>query len=237
MTFAEMVAEVIKVTVRPDMGFETDGGDGRIVSALQSSLSFLHAEQLYFRDIRQGQLKFNLLAYVQTFGTASVARWRQLAYARKDDPTLLMYQQNPSNLPPLFNSVGAFNTQQSMAQFYIYDVNNLFDNYNTERLDVGYQAGDAVFLKSSSAFQYVRLGWYTFPNLDYSNNEVRFDSFIARDFPWAAIYHSAATIFSVVGQQDQTRMMNDPRNGIVTQHLKALRDSNILAAPLQGSTD
>jgi hypothetical protein len=177
MDFPTLVAEVVKDTNRPDMS-SLQGGDGQIEQKVASSTLYLHSMDYFLKDILEASVIFDQAAFIQTLDTTEFPRFRSLAYARKDDPTLSSFQQNPSILPPLFNSSGAVNMQQSMAMFELITADSIFDElrYGSEKLDVMYQAGDVVNFKSSSSFKQLRFGWYAFPNVDTSANGVNFKS-------------------------------------------------------------
>lgn len=233
MTFAEIVDAVILDTLRPDMGLVASGGDGRIPLSVQASLTYLHGLETWYKDIQQVELVFDAAGYIQVMDTSALPRFRNLNYLRKWDPSINTYQSgSPSILPPLYNSYGAVNPNQSLAFFKIIDPKNILDSYDSEKLDVAYQAGIGIYLKSSSSFQFVKCGYYQFPNLDYSDNERLFDSWIARDFPYAAIALAVSRVFQIVGQQDKHRAMNDRETGEVARQLAVLRQNSIVAEPM-----
>lgn len=227
MNFSDLVTKVVNDTNRPDMD-SSQGGDGQIQDKIINSTLYLHTLDYFYKDIQKTQIVFDAPAYIQQLETQVFPRYRALAYARKDDPTMAVYQQNPSILPPLFNSFGAVNFAQSMPMFKEIKPDKIFDiyGYESERLDVMYQAGDLINFKSSSNFQFLLFAYYAFPNVDISNDGANFDSWIARDFPFAIIYHAASAIFSSTGKQEVARKYDGP-GGHVPTWINNLLISNI----------
>lgn len=238
MNFQELVDEVIAQTTRPDMGLISNGGDGRIPRAILAATYKLHCLDYFFKDIQPARIVFDAAGYVQTLDTSVLPRYRSMAYIRKYDPSIDNSQLDPNILPPLYNNVGAVNPTQSMAFLDPITPAEVLDSYGSERLDVYYQAGDTVFIKTSSSITQALFGWYRFPNIDSSNNYANYDSFIAREFPYAITFSAVAAIYSAIGKQDQARKLESPYNpktgeaGEVWMHVMALKRSNIL---VQGS--
>jgi hypothetical protein len=90
-------------------------------------------------------------------------------------------------------------------------------------------------VKSATALQYVLAGWYGYPNVDTKNNGLNFDSWIARELPYAIIYDAASKIFQMIGQQETSRKYDAPETpgsdgGLVQQQIRMLRIGNTVAA-------
>lgn len=206
MNLSQLSAAVVIETKRPD--FDTfSGGDGTIQQKIAAATLFLHGMDFFLKDICETKVVFDAAGYIQQLDSTEIPRFRRMYYARKWDPTLQIYQQNPTILPPLFNSVGAVNPTQSLAFFEIIDADKIFDNYHykQERADVAYQAGDTLTFKSSSSFAQMLFGYYQYPNVDTSSEGKNFSSWIARDHPFAIIYHAASSIFAQIGKQETSR--------------------------------
>lgn len=223
MTFQEIVNAVVAETGRPDMD-SSQGGDGQIQQYVQKATAFLHSMDFFFRDIVPVTVQFDLPAYIQTLQTPIFPRYRSLAYARKNDPTMGQYQQNPSLLPPLFDSNHAVNWKQSMAMFTQIALDKIFDEYGygTEKLDVMYQAGDTVFFKSSSSFSNILFAYYAFPDI----NPQTYTSWIARDFPFAIVSVASANIFDATGKDAAARKLDSP-DGTIAFWTRNILMSNI----------
>ena len=215
MNLAQLSAAVVIETKRPDMD-TFSGGDGTIQQKIVAATLFLHGMDFFLKDIAETLVVFDQAAYLQTLDCTEIPMFRRMYYARKWDPTLQTYQQNPTILPPLFNSVGAVNPTQSLAFFKIIDADHIFDNYNykQERTDVAYQTGDTLSFKSSSSFAQMLFGYYKFPNTDTSGTGQNFSSWIARDHPFAIIYHATSSIFAMIGKQESSRKYDSPASPV-----------------------
>lgn len=231
MNFSELVAAVIVETKRPDMGFISTGGDGTIPQKIAAATLTLHGMDFFYKDIKTAQIAFDTAAYIQTLDIRGIARYRSCSFFRKNDPTLATYQQNPTILPPLFNNVGAVNFNQSMAFLELITPDDVLDSYGAERIDVFYQAGDTLFIKSSSAVAFALFGWYAWPNADpgTDGSYPNYDSWIAETFPFAIIYHASSSIFAQTGKQDQSRKYDNPQTGLVPEQIRNLLISNVTA--------
>jgi hypothetical protein len=217
MDFGELVAAVVTDTNRPDMD-SSQGGDGQIQQAVARATAYLHTVDFFIRDIKKINIQFDQPAFIQTLETTILPRYRALSYARKNDPKLATFQQNPTLLPPLYNSHLALNFVQSMAMFTKIDIDHIFDDYgySSEKLNVMYQAGDTLFFKSDSSFSNMLFGYYAFPNVDTTNNGENFESWIARDFPYAIISVAISAIFNNTGKADVAKKYDAPDGSIAT---------------------
>lgn len=219
MTFTELVEAVYVETNRPDMVAETQ-------NAILSSLLKLHCCEFFYKDIAQTDIVFDEARYVQTLGTNNFPRYRSLCYFRKNDPTLAAFQQNPSLLPPLYSSAG-LPTSTSMGFLKVITPDNIFDEYNAEKLDVCYQAGQTLFMKSGTALQFGLVGYYQFPNLS-PTNPTQFTSWIATEMPWAVVYDAASAVLQKIGMTDAARKYDNPENGLAPTHRHILIMNNIV---------
>lgn len=227
MTFEELVEEVAVKTNRPDMGFEEDGGDGRIPRAVRTSLLTMHNKDYFYRDIQPAQVVFDTPSYIQLLDVDALPRYKSIAYIRKWDSSFLASQSDPTILPPLYNTVsGIVSANDALAFIEIIDPSNILDGYGIEKQNVGYQINDAFYIKSSTAFQKALYGFYQFPILDIANKGVLINSWIAKLFPFAITMHAASAIFTAIGQQDVSRKMDSP-GGEVAEQVEELIKSNV----------
>ena len=223
MSFSDLVAQVVIETSRPDMTFIEAGGTGEIPRALQAATLKMHGLDFFSKDILSAQAIFNAAAYIQTLDTTTLARYRQIAYIRKWDPTLA-----DSQLNPLLSTSSSANPSDALALLQIIDIDDIFDDYGSEKVNVCYQAGYTIWIKSSTSLAYAQMGWYAYPNVDISNSGANFTSWIANTYPYALIYDASSKIYSGTGQQDQSRKFDSPegQGGLVQgEIMRILRDN------------
>lgn len=236
MNFTELVNAVITDINRPDMGFVSQGGDGQIPQAVVSSTLKMHGLDFFYKDIKTARIIFDTAAYIHDLDLTGFARFRSISYVRKDDPSLASYQQNPTLVPPLFSGTGAVNFKQSMHFLKILSPDDILDSYGVEKLDVAFQAGDSLYIKSSSLLQYALIGWYAFPNVDTTIvngvDGANFYSWIARDYPYAIVYDASSAVLQSIGETDASRayMATTPgAEGQAVRHRINLVNSSIVA--------
>lgn len=135
MNLAELQAEVILITGRPDRVAET-------LAAVKAATMKAHVSDYYPKDIYETALSFSTAEYEQDFEVATfIPRYRAINYARKYD--------NDSSTP------GAF--------FTLIDPRNVLDSYGVARTDICYAGGAEIHFKSSTEFQYCLFGCYVHP--------------------------------------------------------------------------
>lgn len=233
MNFTQLVNAVYTETNRPDLVAET------IQKVLASALK-LHCCDFFYKDIATTEAIFDAAAYIQTLDVSAFPRYRSLSYFRKNDPSLSTYQQNPTILPPLYTASGQ-PSNLSMGFFRVITPDDILDEFLQEKFDVCYQAGQTLFFKSSTAVQYGLVGWYQYPNLDYTLDangnpvdSINFDSWVAREFPHAIYYDAASAVLQTIGMTDAARKYDAPAGngfdgGLATQAMKSLIMNNIVA--------
>lgn len=219
MNLADLQAAVYTETNRPDLVAETQ-------QKILASILKIHCMDFFYKDIATTEAIFEAAAYVQTLDTTDFPRYRALSYFRKNDPSLSAYQQNPTLLPPLYSSVGA-PTSLSMGFLKVITPDDILNEYNQEKLDVCYQVGATLMMKCSTAIQYGLVGWYQYPNI--STDPTAFDSWIAREFPYAIIYDAASAVLQSIGMTDAARKYDDPRSGLATTNMNIVVMNNIVA--------
>lgn len=224
-----LVDSVYAETARPDMVVET-------LSSIVASTMRMHGIDYWYKDIRSAQVVFDEAAYLQVLDTQDLPRFRNPSYMRKNDPSLATYQQNPSILPPLTSNIAGIpvSVVQTMKFLKLLTPDDILDSYMAEKVDVYYQVGASIMIKSSTSLQYVLAGWYAYPNTDTRNNGANFDSWIARENPYAIIYDAASKIFQMIGQLDTSRKYDAPAGptsdgGLIQQQIKMLTVSNVVA--------
>jgi hypothetical protein len=167
MTFAELLAAVIVKTNRPDLVAET-------TLAIQHATLQCHRSDKYLRDIYETAVAFSTSDYIQTLDyKALLPLWRGIKYLRK------------------YDAVGG----TAGMELQPISVDQTFDSYNIERVNVYYLAGSAYQIKCDTSEQYFLLGCYLNPNTDTSN----FSSWVAQDYPFAIVYKAAASVCEDIG--------------------------------------
>lgn len=213
MTYDELIADVYTKTNRPDLIDQTK-------QAVLASTLAMHTMDFFYKDIRTAQLVFDTAQYIQSMDTSWFNRWRALSYFRKNDPSFVTYQQNPiANIPADY-----FNRTKFIECITPDDI---FDNYGLEKVDVAFQAGGTIYAKSSTSLQYALMGFYQYPNLDTADDGINFDSWIAREYPYAIIFDAASTILQTIGMTDAARKYDSPNGGLVSQWKDIIKLNNI----------
>lgn len=226
-TLPQLVSAVYTETARPDMVAET-------LQAVLSSTLKMHTIDLFYKDVLTASITFDSPTYIQTLDTQTLPFYRKLAYLRKDDPRYTAYEANPySNPAPPFTIAGTV-IPTSLARSFLKSISpdDILDDYLSERVDVVYQAGSTIFIRSSTALQFANAGWYSYPNLDMQNNNIGYKSWIAESYPYAIIYDAASALLQKIGLTDAARKYDyvDPngvQQGLVASHVVALRNDNI----------
>jgi hypothetical protein len=137
MNLAELQAEVINITNRPDLVAKT-------LSAVQSATLKAHHTDYYYKDIYEAEVDFVTAQFEPDFEYRTfVPRWRAAKYFRKYDP--------------VSGAAGLFLTK--------IDPENALDSYSQARTDIWYGAGEIIHLKSSTEERYILMGCYRHPDI------------------------------------------------------------------------
>jgi hypothetical protein len=180
MNLAELQAEVILLTARPDLADLTR-------SAIQAATLKVHRIDYFPKDLWIGSKDLGgsfLEAQISIEGaTAVLPRFRTLKYVRRYD--------NPSG--------------RQLEFFTVIDPQNINDSYGIENNNIAYLAGPILVLKSRSAFTHVHIAYYTNPVVAVS----LYSSWVADQHPYAIVYEAAASIFRSIGQMEKFRQMRE----------------------------
>jgi hypothetical protein len=230
MNFQELVNAVIIETARPDLGLLSQGGTGEIPQQVKASILTLHSLDYFYKDIRPAELVFGVAAYIQSLDTNDLPRFRSLSYFRKNDPSLASYQQNPQLTPPFLSGSDNTVTAARTGVLKLITPNDFLDEFGAEKTDVFYQAGNTVYMKSSTILKYGLLGFYQYPDIRVTDtvgsyDESHFTSWIATELPFAPIFHAANAIMVKKGDNEKARKAEV----MVTEQVGILRNSNIVA--------
>jgi hypothetical protein len=226
MNLTDLVNAVYTETGRPDMVDET-------LNAVVASTMKMHCRGRYKKDLQEAKIVFDYCSYIQQLDTSALPLYRNMYYMRpgqlQDFGSNGVFAQQSGDplLPPLWD----WNFYPAVPMFKMIDGEDILDIFGCEKTDVMYQAGTSLNIKASCPFKYAQCGWFKYPNIDTSNNGANFDSWIAREIPYAIIYDAAATVFTKKGQQDISRTYSSesPENpGLVVTWLRLLDMNNTL---------
>lgn len=172
MNFAEIRAEVLNLTKRPDLTTQTN-------SAITSATLKAHQSNFYYKDIVEVAVEFGTSQNIQNFlPTDVLPRFRKAKYIRQ--------------------WYGDATTGQPGAFFTPIQIENSLDAYNYIRTDVFYMAGQLLQIRGTNAVNRILFGAYQHPQA----TETGYNSWIANELPYAIIYEAARIIFLSIGQQE-----------------------------------
>lgn len=194
MTLAEIIAEVVTITKRPDLQ------NTIIPASVKSATLKLHQLDFYAKDIFEIALTFPSADFFQTFPYAnSIPLWRALKYLKKMDPTtgLALYGRS--------------------ADITILAPEQILDGYGLEKTNIAYEGGQIINIKMDTATQYFLLGCYVNPDI----TDAGYNSWIARLYPYAIVYEAAATVFKSIGQDQMSadmRLLNQEQQATIQRN-------------------
>lgn len=171
---------------------------GQTLLAVQAATLKLHQSDYFYKDLFETGIQFTDELYTQQIEYATlIPRWRALKYLRKTDID-----------------------QSDDGEFFeVILPEQVLDSYNVNRDNVCYVAGSVIQIRSSTLLKYAILGCYRNPNI----TEASYDSWIARDHPFAIIYQAAADVLRQIGKQEESALLAKEYN----DQLTAVRLSNI----------
>lgn len=177
MTLTELITEVYGITIRPDK-------DTLTKSMVKAAVLKLHQCDFFSKDLLETLIDFGVPGFFNTFQTANVSvLWRALKYLRRVDVT--------SGLP-----VG--------PPLFIMSAPDVFmDEYQAEKLNVAYEAGLAINIRTKALTQKFALGCYLNPNV----TDAGFSSWIAVSHPYAIVFEAAAWVFKSIGKLEEEASM------------------------------
>lgn len=172
-TFTDLCNDVYTITNRPDLVGETK-------LAVKAATLKLHQSDFYQRDIFESGIQFPSAEYLQSFDPKAVfPLYRALKYLRRYD---------------------ASNTGAAAEFFEILTPTDILDSYSIERVNIAYQAGTILNIKSKYQFQYALVGVYLNPDI----TESTYTSWIAVDHPFAIVFEAARLLFKQIGYDEQS---------------------------------
>lgn len=188
VSFAELVDDVYTLTNRPDLVGET-------ALAIQAATLKAHQSDDYIYDFVEQSIVFDTSDYYQSLDYKSVfPLWRKARYIRASD------------------SLGAQGPKLSYLE-----PEKVVDEFGASRINVWYQAGAYLQIRTLAQSQYFFVGYYANPDI----TKVGYRSWIANDFKFAIIYEAAAIVFKAIGQDQEAttfRAMVAEQLGILKMH-------------------
>lgn len=162
--------------------------------AVRAATLKAHQSDDYIKDFYEYSLVFALADFYQSLGYKTVLPlWRKPRYIRK------------------YDAVGA-----APGIFFEYVVpEKILNEYKVDRLDIYYVAGSNLQIRSSTSLQYILVGCYQNPIV----TQTGYSSWIADDHPFAIIYEAAATVFKMIGLDDQVPVFR----GLVAEQFQLLK--------------
>lgn len=173
MTFAEILAEVIGITKRPDL-------QDRTMSAIRAATLKMHQSDFFYKDLVEVPVQFTEAAYIQNFLPTDI-----LPYFRK--AKYIRFWQGDVDGQP-----GPFLTP--------IQVENSNDSYGYIKTDVFYMAGQLLQIRTCDPCYRVLFGAYVNPVIAPIES---YSSWIANEYPYAIIYEAVRTIFRSIGFTEQ----------------------------------
>ena len=161
----------------------------------QATLKMHHSDH-YPKDIFETGISWNPVAFTQSLQYKNlVPRWRGFKYLRKYS----------DGVP------GAF--------FELLTPEASLDRYAINKDNICYLAGDMLEIRSSTEDTYMLLGCYLHPDV----TETGYTSWIADEHPFAIVSDAAASIFKMIGFDEQAAYMKQT----VTEQVALLRQNQL----------
>lgn len=170
------------------------------LSAIKSATLKAHQCDFFYKDIFETGVAFATSDYIQQLDYRTLLPlWRANKYFRKYD-----------------NSTGTPGKFLTLIQPEL-----VLDRYQVEKDDIYYLAGAYMNVKSSTQEQYFLYGCYLNPDI----TQAGFNSWIAKDHPFAIVFDAAATVFKAIGKDDEAAAYRN----MVGEQIAMIRGSNIVA--------
>jgi len=169
-------------------------------SAVKAATLKLHHSDFYPKDLKEEALIFSAPASLVQIEYATLfPDWRALSYLR---PTDADYSDTAKPLT-------------------ILTPDQTLDDYQVNRENVAYLSGQLLQLRMYPEVQHILVGYYAHPNITNDN----FNSWIAREYPYAIVYEAAAKVMKKIGLDEQSGQVARDAAELILE----MRNSNILA--------
>lgn len=197
MTFSELFAEVVTVTNRPELLDDIKVG-------LRRSTLKMHGLEFWKFDLQQKYVSISPQSYNFQISIAdNFPNWRQWCFIKGF---------NPTGYDSLLNTY----TGSWLQDFNPADANRLINSYGKQFSDVYYTAGKDCNFRSSIPLQMILVGYYSRPVI---TPEIQYDSWIAREYPYAIIDDACKGIFKAIGMDDKVKLFDQ----MVAEHIQVLK--------------
>ena len=225
--FTNLVNMVYTETNRLDLVAETKQ------AVMEATLS-AHLLDYFYKDLMISQLSFAALDYIQQIDTTALTRFRKMNFLRLTDSTLLWpapvgNASYPMFLPPGNDAVGGggvtnYSIIGSQAvEIKEIEIDDIFDEFNSERRNVWYQAGTNVIVRTYIQFQYLLISYYQRPDI----TEATYTSWIGTDYPYSIVYKAAKGVFNKIGQTEAAAAFGDVGSGMIGEQNGILIKNNV----------
>lgn len=195
MDLDELNTEVQNIVKRPDL-------TARIASAIQASILKLHSANFYPKDISEQGVEFPYPNVITNFDPRVIfTRYRHMAYIR-----IWNYDESDSE-----------NLGSPGALLEPTDLGNIVDYYGYNKLNIYYEAGNLIQVRTKIALDHCLIGVYLYPDVTTG----AFDSWIAREFPWIIIYDAAARILNQIGDSRAKDLQAEVAQQLITLNMQS----------------
>lgn len=169
-------------------------------TAVKAATLKAHQVDYFYKDLFEVGVSFDTEDYVQSLEYRSVVdNYRALKYIRKTDA----------------------NGAADGAFLDLLTIEETVDTYGLNKNDICYVAGNVIQIRSSTPLQYIFFGCYLNPVIV----EAQYNSWVAQDHPYAIIFDAAATVFKMIGFDEQATLYRQ----LVAEQIVLLKTSNIEA--------
>ena len=166
--------------------------------AVRAATVKLHQSDFYPRDLVETKVQFSTADYFQTLAYRSLfPNLRALHYVRKYE----------SGAPTEFLD--------------IVSPTNVMDEYNVSKENICYMAGDVIQVRSNTQITDLLIGFYSNPVTLVDS----YSSWIADMHNFAIVFEAAATVFKMVGQDQEASAYKI----LAGEQMQIVKNSNILA--------
>lgn len=188
MNFAELVADVLTITKRPDQ-------QARAESEVRIAILKAHSQNFFYKDLVEKSVRFLEPGHIQNFKPSEVfPNFRKMKYIRYwngPDGGIPMTEGDLGRAGPFLEAI---------------DIENSFNAYGYTKTDVFYMAGELQQLRTSSPIEYCLAGAYVLPPVAGITGTV-IPSWICVEQPGAVIYEAARKIFMQSGKNQDAQNM------------------------------
>lgn len=147
--------------------------------AVRQATLKLHQRDFYAKDLIESRIQFTVSSYYQSLAYASLFPYfRKLSYLRK------------------------YESGAATTFLKIITPSNTLDSYGISKEDICYLAGSIIQIRSSTSVTELLLGFFQNPTTDPN----LYDSWVGALYSNAVVTEAAATIFKMIGFDEQASM-------------------------------